>query len=294
MKYGVFVPNFGPYGTARALADLALDAENAGWDGFFFWDQVAGHPWPENMVDPWVALAAIALNTHRIHIGAMITPLPRRRPWKVARETISIDQLSNGRLIFGVGIGTGPGEWDDLGEETDLKKRGAMLDEALEVLTKLWLGEPFSHDGTYYHLKDAHFMPKPVQSPRIPIWAGGTWPNKAPFRRAARWDGAFPDPANELSPDQVRELIAFVKPHRTHDAPFDIVIGGVTSADSVQGAAKLAPYQEAGVTWWIESVHPEVFGAEWKGEWPVEQMHARILAGPPWVGVSHPAGKNQS
>ena len=280
MKYGVYVPNFGPYGDALALAAVARDAEKAGWDGFFLWDHVAGD-WAENPVDPWVALAAIVLNTERIRIGTLVTPLPRRRPWKVARESVAIDHLSNGRLVFGVGIGDGRGEWDDLGEETDLRVRGAMLDEALDVLTGLWSGEPFSYQGKYYHIKEAHFLPKPVQSPRIPIWVGGTWPNKAPFRRAARWDAIFTDPAVDLSPETTLELIAFITDHRTSDAPFDIVHGGVTSGDRDKDLALVAPFAEVGVTWWLERVDPEVFGCDWKDKWPMEKMRARILAGPP-------------
>jgi probable F420-dependent oxidoreductase len=285
MKYGVFVPNFGPYGDARAMAALARDAEDAGWDGFFFWDQVAGTMWPPNMVDPWVALTAIALNTERIRIGTLVTPLPRRRPWKVARETVSIDHLSEGRLTFGVGIGAGPGEFDDLGEETNPKARGAMLDEALDVLTGLWSGETYSFAGTYYQINAAQFEPKPVQTPRIPIWVGGSWPNPAPFRRAARWDGVFPDPAFDLSPETTRELIEFVKKYRTTDAPFDVIHGGVTSGNHSQDVAIVAPYANVGVTWWMESVNPEVFGCEWKADWPIDKMRARILAGPPRISA---------
>ena len=129
MKFGIYLPNFGPYGDARVLAGLAQDAENAGWDGFFIWDHIAG--WDLPMVDPWVALAAIACGTYRIRIGTTVTPLPRRRPWKVTREAVSIDHLSGGRLTLSVGIGGGKSEWAQLGEETDLVKRGAMLDEAL-------------------------------------------------------------------------------------------------------------------------------------------------------------------
>jgi alkanesulfonate monooxygenase SsuD/methylene tetrahydromethanopterin reductase-like flavin-dependent oxidoreductase (luciferase family) len=145
MKFGIYLPNFGPFGDARVLADLAREAENAGWDGFFIWDHIAGGNLP--IVDPWVALAAIAIATRKIRIGTTVTPLPRRRPWKVAREAVSIDHLSGGRLTLGVGIGLGDAEWAHLGEETDLKKRGAMLDEGLSVLIGLWSGEPFSYAG---------------------------------------------------------------------------------------------------------------------------------------------------
>ncbi len=118
MKYAIYLPNFGGFGSARVMADLARDAENAGWDGFFMWDHIAAD-FPADMVDPWVALGAIAMHTERIRIGTTVTPIPRRRPWKLARETVSVDRLSNGRLTLGVGIGLGAHEWDHLGEETD-------------------------------------------------------------------------------------------------------------------------------------------------------------------------------
>src|SRR5512134_3855134 len=151
MHFGLYVPLFGDYADARALASLARDAETAGWEGFFLWDHVFTD-WPDRLVDPWVALTAIALNTQRIRIGTTVTPLPRRRPWKLARETVSLDHLSGGRLTLSVGIGVGQAEWEHLGEQSDPKKRGAMLDEALSVLTGLWSGEPFSYTGQYYQI----------------------------------------------------------------------------------------------------------------------------------------------
>src|SRR3981081_3223344 len=148
MRYGVTVPNFRDYFGGRLFAQTASEAEAAGWDGFFLWDHVQFIPTPT--VDPWIALTAIALATERIRIGPLVTPLPRRRPVKLARETVSLDHLSNGRLVLGVGIGAGPWEWDYLGEETDLVTRGAMLDEGLDLLTRLWTGEPVLHDGRFY------------------------------------------------------------------------------------------------------------------------------------------------
>src|SRR5207237_10846411 len=112
----------------------------AGWDGFFLWDHVQFIPTPT--VDPWVALAAIALATERIKIGPLVTPLPRRRPVKLARETVSLDHLSNGRLVLGVGIGAGPWEWDYLGEESDLKACGDLLDGGLGLRTRVLTGTP--------------------------------------------------------------------------------------------------------------------------------------------------------
>jgi len=283
MKFGIYLPNFGPYGDARVLVDLAQDAENAGWDGFFIWDHVAG--WTLPMVDPWVALAAIAATTHRIRIGTTVTPLPRRRPWKVAREAVSIDRLSGGRLTLSVGIGGGKGEWNHLGEEPDLKKRGAMLDEALCVLVGLWSGEPFSYEGEYYQIEKAHFQPKPIQQPRIPIWVGGNWPNKPPFRRAAKWDGVFPlisAEENEEELSQLSELIRYLKKYRKDEQPMDIVIMGVTTDPGSKEELHLVQQRaNLGVTWWLESITPFRAGKGYYDEWPVDLMRDRILKGPP-------------
>lgn len=286
MKYGIYLPNFGPYGDVRVLADLAREAEQAGWDGFFLWDHIAG--WKVNMVDPWVALAAIALSTEHIRIGTTVTPLPRRRPWKLARETVSIDHLSNGRLTLSVGIGGGEAEWHHLGEETDLKTRGAMLDEALDVLTGLWRGAPFSYDGQHYQVKEACFLPKPLQSPRIPIWVGGFWPNKPPFRRAARWDGMFPlfmvdDPKQELA--QFKESVEFVQAQRQSDTPFDVVMVGQTPGnDPARAAEIITAHAQIGMTWWMEILLPFRFGGTgWEDEWPVEALRERVLQGPPKI-----------
>jgi alkanesulfonate monooxygenase SsuD/methylene tetrahydromethanopterin reductase-like flavin-dependent oxidoreductase (luciferase family) len=153
VRYGVSVPNFGVGVDARAIAELAREAEEAGWDGFFLWDHLfAFSPGPVPVVDPWVALTAVALSTSRVWLGPMVTPLPRRRPAKLARETASLDHLCGGRLILGVGIGAMPYEHDYLGEEADMRVRGAMLDEGLEVLTGLWSGEPFGHRGEHYRV----------------------------------------------------------------------------------------------------------------------------------------------
>ncbi|MBN1966746.1 MAG: LLM class flavin-dependent oxidoreductase [Anaerolineae bacterium] len=295
MRYAVYLPNFGPFGDAQTLAWLARDAENAGWDGFFIWDHVAGERWPPDMADPWVALAAIALHTRRVRIGALVTPLPRRRPWKVARETVSVDRLSSGRLIFGAGTGDGPGEWDDLGEEADPAVRGAMLDEGLAVLDGLWSGEPFSYAGHHYRVRGAHFLPPPLQTPRIPVWVAGHWSDRAPlrrapFRRAARWDGVFPGSWNP-PPEDICAASEFVRTCRAEagiDAaqPFDVAVAGMTASDRSEAQAALVPYAEAGVTWWLENISPSrTERGSWLGEWPIARLRARILAGPPEVGM---------
>ncbi len=288
MNYGLHILNFGPYGDARVLAELAHEAEDAGWDGFFLWDQVAKTtltPTIDPMVDPWVALAAIALRTNNIRLGTLITPLPRRRPWKVAREALSLDHLSGGRLVFGAGLGGGYYDFAALGETPDLKVLAGMLDEGLQVLTGLWSGEPFHFEGTYYHIQEAQFLPRPLQVPRIPIWLAATWPFRAPFRRALRWDGVFPQGhdltlTTMLSPQQVEAIVRFLAAQPGYTTPFEIVHGGIsTGLDAGRDAELVASYARAGVTWWVEKIMPERWGS-WT-HWPLETMRQRIRLGPP-------------
>ncbi len=289
MRYGIYLPNFGPFSDARLLADVAREAEQAGWDGFFLWDHIAPYPgWNNQMVDPWVALTAVALNTTRIQFGTTVTPLPRRRPWKIARETVSLDRLSGGRLILGVGSGAGDKEWDDMAEETDLRKRGAMLDEALEVITGLWSGETFSYDGHYYHLREQHFLPTPLQKPRIPIWVGGIWPHKAPLRRAAKWDGAFilynSQGAQEM--DEIRASMAYLHQQRGESTtPFDVVYLGrpTPGADPQEAAQIVRSYAALGITYWLENTLPFAFGGDFGDHWPLEKIRERIRQGPPRI-----------
>ncbi len=290
MQYGITIPPFAECFNPRTLARMAGEAEEAGWDGFFIWDHLLFGPIP--VVDPWVALTAIALNTRRVRIGPMVTPLPRRRPAKLAREILSVDHVSDGRLVLGVGIGVGPWEWDYLGEEPDPKVRGVMLDEGLDVLMGLMSGQPFSHKGEHYTVdgelpgggRGARFLPAPVQSPRIPVWVGGSWPNKPPFRRAARWDGVMPMKVGDgmLSPDDIRSIAEYIRQHRTSSDPFEFVLAGVTPGDDpAKGNEIVTAYANAGLTWWLEDVHPWRFGWDWEGPWPVEQMREWICQGPP-------------
>jgi alkanesulfonate monooxygenase SsuD/methylene tetrahydromethanopterin reductase-like flavin-dependent oxidoreductase (luciferase family) len=284
MRYAVYLPNYGAFGDVRRLAALAREAEEAGWDGFFLWDHLVGDPDSSPVVDPWIALAAVALNTTRLRLGTTVTPIPRRRPHKLARETVTLDHLSGGRLILGVGIGLGTREWADLGDEPDQRKRGAMLDEGLEVLAGLWSGKSFSYAGQHYRVQNAHFQPAPLQQPRIPVWVGGFWPHKGPMRRAARWDGVFPlfDFKGDGPPDDtaaLRDVVAYVRAQRTNTGPFDVVYAGHTPSPAhteyVQAIAA------AGATWWLEILYPWVYGWDGVSEWPYEAMRARVLAGPP-------------
>jgi alkanesulfonate monooxygenase SsuD/methylene tetrahydromethanopterin reductase-like flavin-dependent oxidoreductase (luciferase family) len=264
MKFGFSAPTFAGY-DERALSSMARDAEDLGWDGFFIWDHMLWDPSGKGLADTTVALTAIALATERIRFGALVTPLPRRRPWKFAREAVSLDRLSSGRLVVGVGLGD---EVDlvPLGEAATLQERAELLDEALSIVTGLWSGEPFSFSGTHYHLHEALVRPRPVQEPRPPIWVGFWWPHRAPARRAACWDGIVPlngeAPDRPLSPDAVRECIDFVRRHRSGD-PFEVVVSPF--------GGDPASYEEAGATWWISGV----------GHEPLAVAQERLGWGPP-------------
>jgi alkanesulfonate monooxygenase SsuD/methylene tetrahydromethanopterin reductase-like flavin-dependent oxidoreductase (luciferase family) len=287
MRFGITLPPFADFSDPRALAELAQDAEKAGWDGFFIWDHVFFDPTFHPVADPWVALAAVALQTERIRIGTMITPMARRRPWKLAREAVSVDRLSNGRLILGVGLGD-PVQWDFgfFDEETDAKIRARRLDEALDIVTGLWSGQSFSYQGEQYQIKEVIFRPGPAQSPRIPIWVGGWWPNKPPLRRAARWDGVCPGKwGGTITPDEWRELLAYIQKYRTANTPFEAVHSGTTDGDnSSQSAGLVESYEQAGVTWWVEPVDPWRFGFSWEEPWSPKAtvlMRERVRQGPP-------------
>lgn len=282
MRYAVNVPNFEDYGDARTVAGLAADAEAAGWDGFFVWDHLAFvKAWRLRIADPWVLLTAVALATERLRLGPMVTPLPRRRPWKLARETVTLDRLSGGRLVLGVGLGEPPeDEYGSFGEPTDPVVRAAMLDEGLEVLTRLWSGETVSFQGHHYRVDQVAFQPTPVQRPRIPIWVAGAWPRPGPLRRAARFDGSCPlkvDATGELAtlePDELRQLLAVVRRHRADPAaPFDVLLGGTTPPDSAAARAMLEPLAEAGMTWWQETVDPR--------QTDLATFRRRVRQGPP-------------
>jgi alkanesulfonate monooxygenase SsuD/methylene tetrahydromethanopterin reductase-like flavin-dependent oxidoreductase (luciferase family) len=274
MKYGLDIPAVGEYADARILADLAAEAEQAGWDGFFVWDVFPAHPTAsEPAVNAWVALAAIAMRTQRIRLGAFVTPIARRRPWNVACEAASVDRLSNGRLIFDVDDRYFPA----FGEETNALTRANMLDEGLAIITGLWAGQPYSFYGTHYQVDQVRLLPTPVQSPRIPVWVAGGWPRRKPFRRAAQWDGislmTFNQVTNELlTPAEVREIRAYITAHRERAEPFDIAVNGETPTDPHQGAAIVEPYREAGATWWVEYAASRT---------SFDAYRSRIHSGPP-------------
>ncbi len=280
VRFGVNMPNFGDFGDPAVLVDVARDAEAAGWDGFFLWDHVqferaSGTP----VVDPWVALAAVAQATERLVLGPMVTPVPRRRPWKLAKETVTLDLLAEGRTVFGVGLGAPPdADFADLGEVADARTRGAMLDEGLDLIERFWTGQAVTHAGEHYSADDVRLLPRPMQRPRIPVWVAGFWPNKRPFRRAARWDGVFPilqptDGWAPMTPQALTEIVSYVREHRKTDEPFDVALADLTPPDPGEAGEELAPLAAAGLTWWQETL-----GVPGR---PFEYYRERVLAGPP-------------
>lgn len=281
MYFAVDVPNHGEYSDPHLLLELAIETEAAGWDGFFIWDHIVKYQDARIPVaDPWVVLSAIAVNTKRIRLGPMVTPLARRRPWKLARETVTLDHLSNGRLILGVGLGArSAAEFENFGDEGNPGLRAQMMDEALEILNGLWSGNPFNYQGNHYTIRGTRFRPKPRQAPRIPIWVAGTWPHRRPLQRAAHWDGAFPIGAGHsqvdmLTVEDVKDAVAYLKDNWMLGQRFDIVHLGITPTDDPgQGANIAAQYAKAGVTWWLENINPE--------RCSLAKARQRIHRGPP-------------
>ena len=288
MRYAIDIPNFGDFADPRLVAEIARDAEEAGWDAIWVWDHVQrdeGVPY----ADPWVLLTTVAMVTRRLRFGPMVTPLPRRRPWLVAREAVTLDVLSGGRFVLGVGNGNPPREFTAFGEDPDLRVRAAKLDEGLSIVDGLFRGQPFSFEGDYYRLRDVQFLPVPVQQPRMPIWLAATWPMRAPFRRAARWDGVWPI---RMAPDgsgivlsavDVREICKVIAEERAAaglppglgTGSYDIQVAGITPFDDpARAAATAQEFAEAGATWWSERINAAERGS-------LVQMRRRIDAGPP-------------
>jgi alkanesulfonate monooxygenase SsuD/methylene tetrahydromethanopterin reductase-like flavin-dependent oxidoreductase (luciferase family) len=226
VKHGIDVAPFGELADPRVLAELATAAEESGWDGFFVWDHILHRSPFKAIADPWVALAAVACATSRLRIGPMVTPLSRRRVQKLARETVTLDLLSAGRLTLGVGLGSAQnGEFEPFGEVADPRERARLLDQGLDDLTGYWAGR---------------FEPAPVQRPRIPVWVAAEWPNRRPVRRALRWDGLFPH--GLPGPDALAELVSEVREARPADDPFDVVV-------AIPPGQDVKPWARAGATW---------------------------------------------
>ncbi len=288
LRHAISVPNGGECGDPRVLAEFAHIAEDAGWDGIFLEDYIVytnseyfslpGNP----TYDPWVSLAAMATRTTRIRLGTSVTPVGRRRPWKLAKEAVTLDHLSGGRVIIGAGAGDAEVSFTAFGEagSSSGKTRAELLDEGLEILAGLWSGESFSYQGKHFTIAEVTCLPKPVQSPRIPIWVGGGWPLPGPTQRAARWDGSFlykhtPDGTwQDMTAQDVGALRAFVAQQRGSLEGYDIAVGGhQRGKDWEAERAHIRSVAEAGATWW----------AEWVPANDVATMRAAVARGPLFV-----------
>ncbi len=281
MKHGFVFP----FGNARLAAEFARAAERAGWDGFFVWEGVWG-------ADAWVTLAACAMTTKKIRLGTLLTPPSRRRPHKLAMETATLDRLSNGRVILSVGLGAvhDKSGWDEFGEATDRKLRAERMDESLDILTRLWQGEPFEYQGKHFRAQIPIFSqpPPPVQKPRIPIWVVGAVNREKSLRRVLKYDGLLPtlvsdagentpEIGNSFTPTQLRQAVDWLNARREIETPLDVIIEQQTPGANPKRAQKiLQPWAEAGATWHIESM--------WTAP-DSKSGHARILKriqqGPP-------------
>jgi hypothetical protein len=284
MQYGFVIPN----NDVHTAPELAAEAEAAGWDGVFIPDCImidAPQYPPSPTYDPWVVLAAMATRTRRVRLGPMLTALPRRRPWKLAQEVLTLDHLSGGRAILAVGVGAASDDagFYRVGEPMDRKTRAELLEEGLAIIAGLWTGERFSLDGAHYHVDNMVLLPRPVQQPRPPIWVVGAWPRPKSMSRAVQYDGLLPNlinpdgPPREVTPDDIAAMRAWVTEHRPAGAgPFDIIWEGRTPGDDpAQAAALVRPFVDAGITWWLEAM--------WGPPNALEDVLARIRQGPPRV-----------
>jgi alkanesulfonate monooxygenase SsuD/methylene tetrahydromethanopterin reductase-like flavin-dependent oxidoreductase (luciferase family) len=280
MRYGFILPN----GGAREAAELAEVAESAGWDGFFVWEPTWGN-------DAWVMLTAAAMRTSRIRLGTMLTPLPKRKPWEVASQSMTLDNLSGGRVILSVGLGAPEPRFYMFEDDPGRKARAEMLDEGLEMIQLMWKGEAFSYEGRHYHAHRPDIMipPPATQQPRITTWVVGLWPAPRSMARVARFDGWLPNykqPEGLNRPDQdgLAEGVAWLREGRARVGlsmdGFDIVAEGTTEPGPA-AAAEVAAWREAGATWWLE--------ANWSV--PEDQAYAasldRLRAGPPRPRARH-------
>ncbi len=263
MRHALFLPPFGALSDAAALADLARQAEAAGWDGVFLWDHVLRPPdEPQEIADTWVALTAMALATERIHLGPMITPLARRRPQILARQCVTLDQLARGRLILGLGLGVdSSGELSRFGEVVDERARGDLLDEGADLLAQLFSGERVEHRGRYFRAHGVRVLPRSPQRPRLPMWFAARGSARRPLRRAARYDGVF---AIEMDTDSLVAALETIGAERGSLDGFDVAVRDEDHPDHDAVA-------RVGATWMMTSLWPGV---------SVADVEARLADGP--------------
>ena len=276
MHYGFILPG----GDVWTIPEMAAEAEAAGWDGVFIPDSISidtpNYP-PGPGYDPWILLALMAARTKRILLGPMLAAISRRRPWKLARETVTLDHLSRGRIVLPVGLGAAADDagFYKVGEEMSARGRAQLMDECLAILNGAWSGEVFSHDGEHYHVQPMQLLPPSVQRPRIPVWVVGAWPRQKSMQRVLRWDGIIPQKMDgtPMTPADIRAIKAYVQANRQLATPFAIICEGETpGADPARAEAIVQPWIDAGITWWME--------ARWNTT-NLEEVRERIKQGPP-------------
>lgn len=268
MRFGLDVPVSGEFADVELLSRIAVEAERVGWDGVFLQDTFDPNT---PAVDPWLALAVLATRTTSVRLGVMVTPLSRRRPWVVSRQAATIDGLSGGRMTVGFGLGAGERDFTPFGEDWDLSTRASMLDEGLTIVNGLWSGTPFTFTGQHYQLQGARLLPRPIQTPRIPVWLAGGWPRRAPIARAARWDGAYLMTYHQATGE-------FLSPADVADAAEDLRLEGAKDGFDLafnpppdSGPESVASYERAGATWWMDFAESDDPGT----------FLSKLRAGPP-------------
>jgi alkanesulfonate monooxygenase SsuD/methylene tetrahydromethanopterin reductase-like flavin-dependent oxidoreductase (luciferase family) len=275
MYFGLNVINAWP---ADFILELAILADKAGWDGFFLWDHLT-FEFDISLHDPWVLLGAIAGCTQNLRIGPIVTALARRRAHKVAKEAVTLDHLSKGRAVLGVGLGGIDREFSAFGEESKKTVRAEKLDEALHIINRLWSGETVEHHGKHYTIDKVAFLPKPIQEPRIPIWVGGH--SKSAIRRASQYDGwcpAGPTPSvgeRGLSLKEIQEANALIKKNRKEDRPIDIVYTLELSEPGKLAEDRLEQFSSSGITWLLEAIQGMRYSQT--------EAKERVKMGPPCI-----------
>lgn len=274
MRYGFVLPG----GSVAEQLDQVMLAEAVGWDGVFVWE--GGYA-----IDPWTLLAAMAGRTSRLRLGTMLTPLPWRRPWKLASQAATLDQLSGGRAILAVGLGAVDEALGDFGEVTERRARAEMLDEGIDLVAGLWEGRP-TFEGSHYRIdlsrRQIGEWPKPVQDPRVPIWVVGAWPRPRSMRRVLRCDGLLPvcmgaEGIRPTTEQDIGAMVRWLDGHGGRRPGFDVVMEGETPATAGGEALEVRRWEAAGCTWWLESRWQVPGGPDDRRRAVLE----RLEAGPP-------------
>lgn len=275
VKHGLVLPNWEAGSDVGRLVEAAVVAEEAGWDGVFLADHLIFPP-PSAigaastveehlpMADPWIVLSGIATRTERIKLGTWITPVPRRQPWQMARDLATLDRLSGGRVILGVGLGRRP-DYEKFGRSWEFGTLAGQMDEGLELIDELWKGNQVTHRGEHYRLDRVALLPTPIQEPRIPIIVGGLWPRKPAVRRGARWDGImthFPGdgilPGDGTSPEEhATNMVSYYRSQT--EEPGEVFLPANPEGCSADWRELT---RELGATWLYTAKHNDSWGLD--------------------------------